>query len=431
MSGMGNFWNQDELSGVARNRKPVTYTQLREFGLKLENLKHVEKLEELRADPPNIIVAECKKTMRIRQNFSKEQHLKKGCKYIMSLGVYQQIQYDPMLGMKVLKPSNIKFKSIYRPYIGQDLTDKSLIVFRTGGIGDLLFIKPNLQYLKEKYPTSYIKFSCAPQYQSMVRTWECVDELIDLPFSLSELIDTDYHTVFEGVIERCKEAETVNSYKLFSRWMGLDLPDNLLIPKQEIDEEIFDEVQEIVNNELKISGDFITVQLRASSPVRTPNLKFWKSVIDELTDRGHNIVITDSSRMNDKVVKFIQTVKNTDKVFNFAQYSNDIEHTISLAKLSKLIIATDSALNHVAASVGTKCYGVYGPFPGRIRLETYGDLSRWVDAERDCAPCFIHSYKPCPQATMDGFSPCYNNIDIIKMCNDIEDFVNDKDISNS
>jgi len=61
------------------------------------------------------------------------------------------------------------------------------LVFRTGGIGDLLFIQPNLIYLKEKYPTCTINFACGPQYQSMVETWDCVDNVVDLPFSLVDL----------------------------------------------------------------------------------------------------------------------------------------------------------------------------------------------------------------------------------------------------
>jgi ADP-heptose:LPS heptosyltransferase len=431
MCAMGNFWNQDELAGVGRPRKAVTSMQLRNFGLSIGNLKHVEKLEELRSDPPNMIIAECKKTMKIRQNFSEEQTLKKGVNYVMSLGVYQQIHVDPTLGMQVLKPASIKFKSVYRPYIGQDLSDKTLIVFRTGGIGDLLFIKPNLQYLKEKYPTCYIQFSCAPQYQSMISTWDCVDQIVDLPFPLSYLIHADYHSVFEGVIERCKEAESENSYRLFSRWMGLSLPDDLLIPKQEINEDILQIVKDVVENKMNIKDKFLEFQIRASSPIRTPNLIFWRQLIDELTDRGHNIVITDSKRTENKVEKFIIDLKNKDKVFNFAKYSETIDYTICLTKLASMVVATDSALNHIAASVGTKSYGIYGPFPGRIRLETYGKLSRWVDAQMHCAPCYLHTYKPCPQASMDGFSPCYNTIDIKKTCNEIEDFLNDKDIPNS
>jgi hypothetical protein len=42
-------------------------------------------------------------------------------------------------------------------------------------------------------------------------------------------------------------------------------------------------------------------------------------------------------------------------------------------------------------------------------MKTYPNVD-WVDAERSCAPCFLHGQDPCPQAGPDGYSPCYDNI---------------------
>ena len=94
-----------------------------------------------------------------------------------------------------------------------------------------------------------------------------------------------------------------------------------------------------------------------------------------------------------------------------------------MTKLAKGVVATDSALNHIAASLDVPCYGIYGPFPGEIRLKTY-PKARWVDAQRKCASCYIHSHQPCPEAGRDGFSPCYDNIDIQKTSDDLEDLIN-------
>ena len=188
-----------------RKVKPLSSTVLRGLGIKREDIKEVANLEELREYPPNIVVAKAAKSLWFVQNHFKKQELKKKNIYVMGLGVFQQLQADPKFGSKFLKPATLKFKNIYCPYLGQDLTGKTLLVFRTGGIGDLLFIQPNLRYLKEKYPDCTIKFACGPQYQSMVETWECVDQVLDLPFALKELRSSDYHALFEGVIERVCE----------------------------------------------------------------------------------------------------------------------------------------------------------------------------------------------------------------------------------
>lgn len=417
------IWREDLIS---RDIPTIPAPFMRKFGINLGNTNHVMKLEDLRKNPPNIIIAEATKTFGFMQNYYKKQIVKKKSKYIMGLGVFQQLFKDKTKkNVKLLKPASVQFKNIYKPYIGQDLSNKTILCFRTGGIGDLLFIQPNLIYLKEKYPTCKIKFACGPQYQPMVETWKCVDEVLDLPFTFNHLIESNYHMLFEGVIERCKEAEVVNAYNIFSRWLGLDLPDELLIPKQEPKEELLDKCFKIIKEWGLSDESFILMQLRASSPIRTPTHQFWIKIIDEITERGHNIVLTDNPMQANNIDEFIKLCKNRNKIFNFCKHSDSIAHTIALTKLSKCTLATDSALSHIAASLGVKCMGVFGPFPGFIRMKTYPNSS-WIDAKRHCSPCFIHSHKPCPNATKEGYSPCYEElVNTSEKLNDLVDKIED------
>jgi len=256
-------WNKDL---APRKLKQISQSQIRQFGLKVNQIQIVNNLEELRKNPPGIVIAEAIKDTYFIQNWFKKQHIKKKRKYVMGLGVYQQLFISEQTNQKMLKPATIKFSKVYKPYHGQELQpDDEILVFRTGGIGDLLFIQPNLVYLKEKYDC-YIKFACGPQYQSMVETWDCVDEV---------LMTAKYHLFFEGVIERCREAETINSYNLFSKWLGLNLPDSRLVPKQEPKKEMVDECRVILKDWRLEDNSFILMQIRASSPIRTPNPKVW------------------------------------------------------------------------------------------------------------------------------------------------------------
>jgi ADP-heptose:LPS heptosyltransferase len=392
-----------------RDFKQVTGYTMWNLGLDKDNVRQVETVDQLRESPPNIIVAQSARNVKFVQNWFKEQELKKKVKYVMGLGVFQQLQYDSRTGKKLLKATNIKFNNVYEPYLGQDAEDETILVFRTGGIGDLLFIQPNLRYLKETYPTCEIQFACGPQYQPMVENWDCVDEVCDLPFTLTRLQRADYHMLFEGVIERCKEAHATNAYNLFSRWLGLDLPDELLLPRQEPKEHLVEEVKGILNEWKLEPGSYIVMQLRASSPIRTPRHEFWVKIIDELNKRGYPVLLTDNPRQAENVDSFIKMVKDDSMVFNFCQHSKSIDYTIALTALAKATFATDSALGHIAASMDVPCFGIYGPFPGFIRLKTYPKAS-WVDAERHCAPCFLHGHRPCPHATSDGYSPCYDEL---------------------
>lgn len=418
-----NFGWQPEVP--QRQFKPLSPTVMRGLGIRKEDIKEVADLEELKEYPPNIVIAKAKKSLRFLQNNFKQQELVKKNSYVMGLGVYQQLHADPRYGAKFLIPAKIKFKNVYRAYRGHDLTDKTLLVFRTGGIGDLLFIQPNLIYLKEKYPSCTIKFACGPQYQSMVETWDCVDEVLDLPFKLKELNDADYHALFEGVIERCTLAHRENAYNLFSRWMGLDLSDELLIPTQSAKPDKVKYCYEKLDEWGVVPGNFILTQLRASSPIRTPRPEFWANIINSLAERGHNILITDNPRQADHVDEFIKKyIKDQfkNRVFNFCRFSLSLDYSIALASIAQCVIATDSAMNHIAASLDVPCYGVYGPFPAHIRLTTY-PKAKWIDATRKCSPCFIHGHTPCPEAKQDGFSPCYDELDITKIVTEVEELI--------
>jgi ADP-heptose:LPS heptosyltransferase len=419
----GNIW-QDEYASLRGKVKKASSTKIRELGLTKGSLRMVDALEDLDRDPPNIVIAEAKKNFYFTQNHFKMQMLKKRGRYIMGLGVFQQLQFETGTNKKILKPSPIKFKNIYKPYNGEPLNGKSILIFRTGGIGDLLFIQPNLRWIKEQYPESHIMFACGPQYQAMVETWDCIDELLDLPFSISALKRADYHVLFEGVIERCKQAHTDNAYNLFSKWMGLDLSDELLIPKQDPKEECLEETRKVLGDWGLPEKSFIVMQLRASSPIRTPRHEFWVELMDMLNDVGYDVVLTDNPIQNEAIEEFRKSVKNPDKVYNFCKHSKSLDYSIALIKLAKLVVATDSAMNHIAASLDTACFGVYGPFPGYIRLKTYPKCD-WIDSIRRCAPCFLHGHTPCPESSSDGYSPCYDELDKTEIVKRIQGLMED------
>lgn len=404
--------------------KPITKDALYKFGLKEDSATFKGTLEELRRSVPNIVVGVSVRDIKFTQNLFKQQHLVKGGRYVMSLGVFQQLwKHDHIVNMK---PSNIKFKNIYKPYFGQDLTDKTLLVTRTGGIGDLLFIQPNLIFLKQKYPTCRILFACGPQYQSMVNNWDCVDEVIDLPFPLETMIlESDYQAVFEGVIERCSEAHTKNAYNLFTEWLGTNLPDELLIPKQEAKSEKVEYCKQILNQWGLKEKEFLLFQLRTSSPIRTPSPETWKQVIDHLIKNGYNIVITDGKHNSDIVEEFINTLDNPEKCFNFAKYSDSLDCSIGLTSLAKVCISADSALVHIAASLGVKSLGIYGPFPGKIRLTTYGKLADWIDCNVGCSPCFIHGHRPCKNSDNGGHGKCFRSLNVDEVLEKVKKLEND------
>jgi ADP-heptose:LPS heptosyltransferase len=407
-------------------KAPSLHTQ-KQFGIDLEKMHIWDTLDQLRQNVPGMVIAEASTNLTFLVNYYKKQTLKKKVKYVMSLGLYSRLAtHENAPGKKFLKPAAVKFINIYKPYRGQDLSGKTLLVWRTGGIGDLLFIQPNLLYLKEKYPDCKILFACNLQYQPMLEGWDCIDEILDLPFTLSAMLKADYHVIFEGVIERTHEAERENCYRLFTHWMGLNLPDELLQPKQTAKQECIEEAQSHLDRWGLKDKPFIVIQISASSPIRTPHPNVWKNIINELIERGHNIVLTDSPHKAEMLDQFIATLKDPTKVFNFASLSKTLDISIGLTSLATLVVATDSAFIHIGASLGKPVMGLYGPFPGYIRLDTYPKEKRdWLDCKTNCSPCYQHSPNPC-RYSRDGYSTCYDTINIKEFVDKAEALLNAK-----
>jgi ADP-heptose:LPS heptosyltransferase len=383
-----------------------------------EVLKHYDTLKDLRNSTPGMVIGTANKDFYFSVDRKKKQLFKKDTSRILSLFLYDKLSVDPE-NRTVLRPADKRFKDVYNHYHGQDLSGKTLLVWRTGGIGDLLFIQPNLRFLKKKYPTCKIWFGCSPAYYPLINNWKCLDKIVSLPTKLSIFEEADYHVTFEGVIERCKEAEKVNAYHLFSRWMGLEVPDEELVPIQYLKKKNNVEVVSKLA-ELGVKPyEYVTFQVRTSSPIRTPGIECWKNLMMPLLEDGHKIVICDSSHMTAQIDKFIALViptKYREQVINFCEYAPSIDYCASLINYSRMVISPDSSYTHISAALNVPVLGVYGPFPAKVRMSLY-KCAEWLEPEQNsnvCEygghSCCLHGHKPCP-VNDHGMSPCFNEID--------------------
>ena len=105
--------NNKSMLSRMKNVKSISPMMLYSMGVPKENFQIFDTIEELRQNPPNIIIAQCTQTVKYLQNdFPKEQCLMKKEKYVMAAGVYQQLHFDPRTKLEFLKPAELKFKNI-------------------------------------------------------------------------------------------------------------------------------------------------------------------------------------------------------------------------------------------------------------------------------------------------------------------------------
>ncbi|MDD3119166.1 MAG: glycosyltransferase family 9 protein [Victivallales bacterium] len=303
---------------------------------------------------------------------------------------------------------------LHRPYRGGDLNGRRVLVVRSGGIGDLLFIQPSLRYLKKKYPGVRFSFGTAATNMAMVAAWDWVAEVFPLPLSLSQLEQCDYFMNLFGLIEYCREAESKNAYRLFADFFGLpELSEEYLRPVMAPKKPRLRQIQKVLPR-LGLRPGYVYVQIRASSINRTPPLSIFFVLFEKLLAQGLQVVIcdqaADSVKMDLIVSAFgdIQRAKKSSQadrsggLVNLSPYSHDLQDMTAIISQSGFVIAPDSSSLHIAGGLGLPFYGLFTSFPAELRVATYPH-GHWNRTEHDpgiCARggrnCFLHSDAVCP-----------------------------------
>jgi ADP-heptose:LPS heptosyltransferase len=326
-----------------------------------------------------------------------------GHKYVMPEDIennYRSVNGD-CLGM------SYPIESVYRPYKGQDLNGKKLMAWRTGGIGDILFINPVLRYMKKKYPTCYLKFAtgCRESLENIPE----LNELHDMPFDAKLLEDCDYHLFFQGIIESSSEmSQNTHAVDMFFHYFGID---SLQFPAEEKRPKLFFKKEETdwrdkVLPTLNIKPDdyVIGIQMETSAPVRNFPKEKMKAVIDVLVREENMKVVLVGTEQHEILGQFLKG-RNTNVVLA-TKFS--VRQSMILATRYNLIMAPDSFMIQVAGALETPLIGLYGPFPSSVRMK-YFKNAIGIEPSVVCSPCYKHDFRPC----IKGFpSPCFSQVNV-------------------
>jgi len=382
---------------LAGSRQAPRDVQKEVNGMVGKNVEMYDTVEDFKAATPSFVIGKAAETRDMSSHYN-QFNVVSETEYVMTSSLYKNIVEQ----IGLFNPSEKMFVDNYRRYSGEDLTGKTLLVWREGGIGDLLFIRPILAHLKSLYDCKIV-FATRKQYWEMLKLWDCIDKLVQVPFPATEMYEADYHLTFMGVIEKIKEAETTDVHDLFSRYAGLD-PDNIewTVPMPTASRNKWF---------LTAPKNYAVVQGSSSSPVRTPRIKSTVTAINAITEKGLFAVIADSQHKARQADDIISMVDSPDMVINFARFTETIQDAVKLISSAQLVVAPDSSMVHIAAMQGVPCVGIYGPFSADSRTQRY-PLCETIEPEAsDCCSeggkhCFLHSHKGC-----EYFEQCWQNLD--------------------
>jgi len=302
----------------------------------------------------------------------------------------------------------------YRKYNGEDLTNKTIVCFRTGGIGDLLFMTPSFRFLKKNYSGIKIVMCAGFSAMPILENNPHIDELHYMPFDISILENSDYHLHFQGIIEDNPSASKKNAYDLFF--------DSFYIKSSDVNAvEDRRPIIKLTDDEIKFADDFISkvesndsikvgIQIRTSTGIRAfPINKFAEIIRRLLIDERFKIFVFAGPRDDhffDKISYYISNDINK-RVFLSRDFSGNLREAVAIYSRMNFGISPDSAMIHVAGAFNIPQIGLYGPFPSRLRMLYYEDAIG-LNASVACSPCFKHGHYPCEKGDP---SPCFSVLD--------------------
>lgn len=295
-----------------------------------------------------------------------------------------------------------------KPWGDADLAGKTLLAWRSGGFGDILFLTPLLRKIKRTWPTCRLWFATQPNYHAALAGNPHVDAVLTLPIPIAAFREADYHLHFEGTIERSTDP-AAHAVDLLAEHAGIELgPDEKGIVYQPSLPRVAAMRNRLVVLGVRMDLPIVAVQPKASSPVRTYPPDMLAKAIKKLVDAGNQVIVLGGP-------KDFPAKARMGGVWDLCGAFENMADSVAALANADLLVAPDSSLTHFAGAMGIPTVAIYGPFPGAVRTAYYDDCTTLeVDSVKwPCAPCFIHGHRPCPRAQKRSqtFSPCFETIE--------------------
>lgn len=264
-----------------------------------------------------------------------------------------------------------------------DLNDKSVLVMRYGGIGDIISSLFGIAELKRKYPRVTIGYLCSPSYAPILTQFRnLIDGTANVIVSYNNIKDFKYFVLLDDVVESDPRNQTMSIQDLYAEHLGIKIQDDTLEHIQSISS---------LTNPKGFPRRGIGIQYTSNAPIRNYDIDNICNVINRLVEiyPGKHIYLL--GRANDYVpAQYIQS-KTEGRVFVNGCGGQELSLIQEMELVSELevVLAPDSAMLHIAGVCNTPMVGLFGPFPSKLRISKYNNAIG-IDGQASCSPCFRH-----------------------------------------
>lgn len=280
-------------------------------------------------------------------------------------------------------------ESRFRKYnINEDVNGKSILMMRTIGGGDILFMSALAAYIKNKYPECTIDFALVDKQHSLISILKDINKAVSIPLESNIFDSYNYHIEVSGLIEG-KDNLDRNAYDVYFEHIGVN-PDDV---DDEFKRPHIKDINAPKNNILIGFHPF------AHDPIRTLDPQLANELALELDRNGYTVII-----LSDEEEKKVYHTMFDPKFKWSIDTHKDFRSLTQLISSCQYTVSTDSLISHLSQAVGTSNISIYGPFASETRSKYYKNMTV-VDTYPDCR-CSLHHVGQCPKGFT--FSPCLN-----------------------
>lgn len=320
-----------------------------------------------------------------------------------------------------------------------------LLVIRLSALGDVVLTTPFIRMLHSKFPKARIDYVVKKRLAPLVRNNPHIDAVHELrsgdrPFwSLVKTIrKMEYSAVFDlqqstrsRIMAACSGARIKAGYntRRLNRFMLVRFKKNIYknsvpVPLRFLEAlepfgyeddgrgcELFVadsarvQAKKLLNKKTgdKGFGKFVALAPGAGRRTKQWHAQGFAETGKYFLSKGYSIILLGGTDDTSVCADVLDRIGHG--AFSLCGMTSIME-TAAVLSMSRLLVANDTGVMHMAGSVNTPVVAVFGPTSAELGFFPFRSVFRVVEIPLDCRPCSFHGTDTCPR----GHFNCMNQI---------------------
>lgn len=252
---------------------------------------------------------------------------------------------------------------------------KSILLIRSGAIGDLLLLSPAIIALKEKNKDANIALACLERHWPIISAMEI--QTVPYPVSMSALNNYDLIISLEHIIELATDQHATDAFA-----EALDVTVTDYKPVYKVTEEellgLCRTPGAIIVPEGGKRQKRVALHLRSSALIRDYPMPLWGQVIGLLLQHGWEVMMLGKSHQIPVLNNMPPQLKNCSEL--------TFRESAAVLATCDVFCGVDSSFFNLCPALGIPAVGLFGPVNWKTRVkEGSGQIA--LHGEAPCAPC--------------------------------------------